>query len=315
MKKHAAILVLAGIIGLAAANGWLPGFAKHKPSIEEQIENAWRTPEAQDSEPFSVTVSADSAAALRKALYGNNKAQDAASTELQKAPPPSDPEAQYQLALSYADVSSPSFDIAQAERWFTEAAQQGHLRAAKQLGDMYRYGSPPDSDRAMYWYTLPNRLVLGQGISLIGTEEDWNAVNKAHNELLVERNPPKPSEPRKPLTAYKTGELIGIFLKYAANNARAPQAAEMQTRHADPKVAACRNEALKHITTCQKVTDYFNCDSIRCPDTVRCDGYARACEKHGAPYNTDDEFFCDKRNWKRSDLTLEKVLEAACPDK
>lgn len=313
MNKHAAFLVLAGVVGVAAANGWLPDSKRDKPSIEGQIENAWRMPEPQDSEPFNVTVSAEQAAILHATLAGDNMAQDAASPEPAKAPPPSDPEAQYQLALAYADVNSPNFDMTQAEHWFTLAARQGHLRAIKQLGDMYRYGSPPDTGRAIYWYSLPNTLVLNQGVSLIGAEEDLDAVRKAHTELLAERNPRKPSEPREPMTAYEAGRVIGAILKYAADNAEAPQATERQTSSDDPKVAACRKEALKHITTCQKGTDYMNCDQIGCPEIVHCDGYARVCERHDPPYNTDDEYFCDKRNWRSRDVSLEKVLEEACP--
>jgi len=296
-------------LGIAVAGSRLNVFAE-APSTDQRVQTAWQSNEKRKNDDGSVDIeaSAEAAAEFRAAL---NRTVEKEPHEI--ASSPSDPEGQFQRALGFADVKSAAFDMAQAEDWFKRAAEQGHIRAAKRLGDIYRYGSPKDIDRALYWYGYPKTHFITTGKLVGGTEEDLGALQKAETALLVEKNPPKSSDTAKPMTAYETGEAIGAALKYMTGNAAPSQQAENPVQQSDPKVAACRAEALKHITTCKKGTDILSCETWGCSEIVRCDGYAKACERHGSPYNSDEQFYCDKRNWRTRDFELENVLRSACP--
>jgi len=65
-------------------------------------------------------------------------------------------EAQYNLALVYADPSNPSQDYLQAFYWHLQAAHQGHMRACYNVGMCFHkgLGFPKDQTAALYWYTL-----------------------------------------------------------------------------------------------------------------------------------------------------------------
>lgn len=281
--------------------------------LEERVEKAWASESSSEIDGGSLEEqpSAEAASELRAASSAGAGGSHEESSA--KIPPPSDPEGQYQRALSFADIKSSAFDMAEAERWFTLAARQGHIRAAKRLGEIYRYGSPRDIDRALFWYSYPRTLLVTTGKLVGGGKEELAVLREAELALLKEKNRQRASETAKPMTAYEKGEVIGAALKFMAGKTDAPQEAELHAQQGDPKVAACRAEALKHITTCKKGTDYANCEPWGCPEIVRCDGYARACEGRGAPYNSNDTFFCDKRNWRTRDLVLENVLKRACP--
>lgn len=67
---------------------------------------------------------------------------------------PTDPEAQYQLAVSM-DAESANPDLVQAARWYRAAAEQGHAVSQANLGLMYAQGQglARDDRQAVRWLT------------------------------------------------------------------------------------------------------------------------------------------------------------------
>ena len=72
-----------------------------------------------------------------------------------------DTEAQFRLALRYAQGDGVAPDAAQAARWFRRAAEQGHPEAAASLGVLYSEGLGVAADPAesVRWPHSPLCLV------------------------------------------------------------------------------------------------------------------------------------------------------------
>ena len=100
---------------------------------------------------------------------------------------------------------------------------------------------------------------------------------------------------------------------YSSANGTAQASPPSRPEESEVKTAACRAEARKHIITCAKITDYQNCETWGCPETIQCDKRLTSCDDHGAPYDRSGNFYCDMRDWRTRDFDLEAVLERACP--
>lgn len=229
---------------------------------------------------------------------------------------PTDPVAQYNLALEYADPKSDKYNMQQALFWFEKAGKKGHIGAQKEVGDIYRYGKGVDKDtvRALNWYQMPTTYIVS-GLKTYGVNQaDLDAMKKASIELMVAEKKARDAQPKKDMTAYELGEAIGTVMKATQDstakysNISTPDAPS----HLSPATRACREEAMKYIIECKKVTDYLNCEMWGCPEIIECDDRLTKCDDHGSPYNTSNVFYCDKRNWRTRDESLEVLLQDTC---
>lgn len=232
---------------------------------------------------------------------------------------PSDPVAQYNLAREYADPNNAKHDMTKALYWFEKAGHQGHIRAQKAVGHIYRYGKGVEKDtaRALRWYQMPSTFIMNGIKTVGGTREDVDDMRQTSIELMVEQKKARDAQPKKEMTAYELGEAIGAIMKNTQES-RAKYSNIETPKHADdlsPAVRACREEAMRYIIECKKVTDFQNCEPWGCPEIIDCDDRLTRCDDHGAPYNTSNVFYCDKRNWKTRDESLEVVLRETCPVK
>lgn len=233
---------------------------------------------------------------------------------------PTDPVAQYNLALEYADPKSNKYNMQQALFWFEKAGKKGHIRAQREVADIYRYGKgvEVDTDRALWWYQAPlTTFSLNGGKMVGGTREDLDAMRKTSIELMVAKQKARAAQPKKEMTAYEMGEAIGTIMKYGSENSSSNNtvSAPAGTTEYSQQVKACRDEAMKHIIECKKVTDYQNCEPWGCPEIIECDDRLTKCDDHGSPYNTSNVFYCDKRNWRTRDESLEVLLQDTCGNK
>ncbi len=76
--------------------------------------------------------------------------------DLRKLAEESDPAAQFALGARYATGEEVKQDYAEAARWFTEAAEHGHVVAQATLGAYYwaGHGVPKDLNKAYFWSVL-----------------------------------------------------------------------------------------------------------------------------------------------------------------
>ena len=67
-----------------------------------------------------------------------------------------DAAAQYELGRAYADGAAPPADMAEAARWYRQAANQGSIRAQHDLAILYNkgWGVPQDYVQAYVWFDL-----------------------------------------------------------------------------------------------------------------------------------------------------------------
>lgn len=231
---------------------------------------------------------------------------------------PSDPVAQYNLAREYADPNNAKHDMAKALYWFEKAGHKGHIRAQKEVGDIYRYGKGVEIDtaRARRWYEMPSTFIMNGIKTVGGTREDVDDMRQTSIELMVQQKKARDAQPKKEMTAYELGEAIGAIMKNTQES-RAKYSDIETPKHADdlsPAVRACREEAMKYIISCAKITDTQNCEMTGCPEIIDCDDRLTKCDDHGAPYDTSETFYCDKRNWRTRDVSLENVLQATCSE-
>lgn len=230
---------------------------------------------------------------------------------------PSDPVAQYNLASEYADPKNAKHDMTKALYWFEKAGHQGHIRAQKAVGDIYRYGNGVEKDiaRARRWYEMPSTFIMNGIKTVGGTKRDALDMRQTSIELMVEEKKKRDAQPKKKMTAYELGEVIGAIMKNTQEGS-AKHSNIKPPKHSDnlsPAVRACREEAMKYIISCAKITDTLNCEVSGCPEIIDCDDRLTECDDHGAPYDTSKTFYCDKRNWRTRDVSLENVLRATCP--
>ncbi|AFJ02718.1 Sel1 repeat protein [Methylophaga frappieri] len=316
MNKSLIVVAALGALGIAFSQSKLAVFADDRtdtpaastasPASENRKSgDGWDTP-YRSSEAFLE---------LPKAIKKNPEATGSNQTQAEEnVLEPTDPVGQYELAKEYADKNNPRYDMQQALFWFEKAGNKGHIRAQREVGDIYRYGKGVeiDTDRALWWY----QAFYMNDLKLIGgTNEDMDAMHKAAIELMVAKKKARDVQPKKEMTAYELGEAIGTMLKYGSeNNSRDNTAsAPAGTVKYSQQVKACRDEAMKHIITCAKVTDYQNCETWGCPEIIQCDKRLTSCDDHGAPYDRSGNFYCDMRDWRTRDFDLEAVLKRACP--
>ena len=321
LNKSLIVVAALGALGIAFAQSKLTVFADDRtdappastasPASENRKSGAgWDTP-YRSSEAF---LELPKAIKKKPETTGSNQTRAE-----QNVLEPTDPVGQYELAKEYTDKNNPRYDMQQALFWFEKAGKKGHIRAQREVGDIYRYGKGVeiDTDRALRWYQAPTTFYMN-GLKLIGgTREDMDAMDKAAIELMVAKKKARDVQPKKEMTAYELGEAIGTMLKFGSKNSSSNNTASAPagTVKYSQQVKACRDETMKHIIECKKVTDYQNCEMWGCPEIIDCDAHLTSCDDHGAPYNTSNVFYCDKRNWKTRDESIEVVLRETCGNK
>ena len=94
---------------------------------------------------------------------GSTEEQGQANAQAAQAGPPAvpavevdSPEAEYQLGVRYARGLGVSLDYAEALKWWTRAAQQGHRSAQNELGYACEHGrgTAQNVNAAFHWYQL-----------------------------------------------------------------------------------------------------------------------------------------------------------------
>jgi len=94
--------------------------------------------------------------ATAQSVNARTLAQTASTGDLHKLAAAGDADAQFQLGLRYAVGSDVAQDYGEAARWFSAAAEQGHIMAQSNMGAYYWAGRGVDKDlnRAYFWALL-----------------------------------------------------------------------------------------------------------------------------------------------------------------
>jgi TPR repeat protein len=110
-------------------------------------------PQAVQAAPQSTAVVAPQSTALRRQPSATGVADLASLRTLAQE---GDPSAEFAVGARYATGQEVKQDYAQAIRWFTRAAEQGHVVSQATLGAYYWAGRgvPADLEKAYYWSVL-----------------------------------------------------------------------------------------------------------------------------------------------------------------
>ena len=102
------------------------------------------------AEKGNIRAQKDLGIAYASGRFGIAQDLDEALKWEKKAALQGDPEAQYDVGLSY----SVREDYEKAMEWYLKAAEQNYARAQLYIGMLYAYGNgvPRDVDKAIYWY-------------------------------------------------------------------------------------------------------------------------------------------------------------------
>ena len=87
--------------------------------------------------------------------YDDPKNKENTLGRLKKSAMRGNPKSQYELGNRHASIGGGvAYDKAEAVKWWLAAAKQGHIDAARKMGDAYRdgFGIAPDQKQADYWY-------------------------------------------------------------------------------------------------------------------------------------------------------------------
>jgi TPR repeat protein len=112
-----------------------------------------------------------------------------------------DANAQFSLALKFANGTGPAPDYAQAAHWYLKAAEQNHALAQFNLGVMYAEGQGMSADKvqSMFWIDRAARL---------GDAAAQHRLGIFHHRASLERHPANASESR--IEAYKWLQLSDV---------------------------------------------------------------------------------------------------------
>ncbi len=99
-----------------------------------------------------------------------------------------DPDAQYNLALSFLGNSDGKSDARQAARWLNKAALKGHVMAQMQLGDLLLEGDrvPRQPVNGLKWLTIARMLDAGNPIVMDRQEAAFALADEETRKKAVE---------------------------------------------------------------------------------------------------------------------------------
>ena len=130
------------------------------------------------------------------------QAQTASMEELRKLAQAGDADAQFQLGVRYAVGSDAAQDYGEAARWFSAAAEQGHILAQSNMGAYYWAGRGVEKDlnKAYFWALLAqsggddaSRVRVPFLASRLSETEILADQNKANEWFKTHRSHNKPS--------------------------------------------------------------------------------------------------------------------------
>jgi TPR repeat protein len=109
-----------------------------------------------------------------------------------------DADAQFSLALKFANGTGPALDYAQAAHWYLKAAEQNHALAQFNLGVMYAEGQGMSVDKVQSLFWIGSAARLGDAAA-------QHRLGMFHHRASLERRPANASESR--IEAYKWLQL------------------------------------------------------------------------------------------------------------